>query len=83
MPTIRSMGSVKRTETKRFQMDTDTAGLWEQVCGDLHRRLAAPLTNGPALRIVSRVYLDMARRDPNTLVRVLDRLKLEDSGFQT
>jgi hypothetical protein len=69
-------------ETKRFQVDPDTAGLWEQVKGDLHRRLSVDQGNGRALRIVSRIYLDMARRDPAGLARVLTGLQLEDQGYQ-
>jgi len=69
-------------ETKRFEMDPDTSGLWEQVKGDLHRRLSKDHGNGAALRFVSRLYLDLARRDPDGLVRMIQRLKLEDGGYQ-
>ena len=70
-------------ESKRFDMDPDTDGLWEQVKGDVHRRLSKEQGNGAAIRIVSRLDLDMARRDPEGLARAIQRLKLEDVGIMT
>ena len=64
-------------------MDPDTAGLWDQVKGDLHRQFAERLGNGRSLRVVSRLYLDLARRDRAGLGRMIDQLKLEDKGYAT
>lgn len=63
-------------------MDRDTSGLWDQVKGDLHRRMEGQMGNGRALRYVSRVYLHLAQRDPQALQRILTSLALEDQGFR-
>jgi len=68
-------------ELLRFEIDPDTSGIWEQVKGDLHRRQGKRIGNGKALRIVARLYLELARRDKAELGRMMDRLKLEDEGF--
>ncbi|MFZ2058379.1 MAG: hypothetical protein WAV54_13305 [Acidimicrobiales bacterium] len=67
-------------ELRRFELDQDTSGLWDQVKGDLKRRQGR-VTNGKALRIVARLYLELARRDKAELGRMMDRLRLEDEGF--
>lgn len=72
-----------RTERLRFEVDPDTSGLWDQVKGDLHRRLSRNQPNGAALRAVSRIYLEVARRDPGSLQRILTDLKLQDGGYST
>lgn len=71
-----------RVESKRFDLDPDTGGMWDQVKGDLHRRLGQDLSNGAALRWVARVYLDAAQRDPQGVSRVIDRLRLGDGGYR-
>jgi hypothetical protein len=70
-----------KKELLRFEVDSDAAGLWEQVKGDLHRRRTSRVSNGEGLRVVSQIYLDIARRDRAELGRILDRIKLEDQGF--
>lgn len=67
-----------RVETKRFEMDPDTAGPWDQVKGELHRRFEEDLGNGRALRMVSRIDLRTAVRDTGALSRTVTRLRLEN-----
>ncbi len=74
-------GLMARVEAPRFEMDPDTAGLWDQVKGDLHRQFGGRLGNGRALRVVARLYLEMSRQDRAGLARMVDRLKLEDAGY--
>lgn len=72
-----------RSEFLRFDVDPDTSGLWEQVKGDLHRKTGSRVGNGPALRLVARIYLELSRRDKAGIDRIIDRLKLEDGGFES
>jgi hypothetical protein len=75
-------GRQGRVESKRFEMDPATAGLWERVRGDLHSRLQRNVSNAEALDIVSRLYFDLERRDPEALTRSLERLQLEERGYR-
>lgn len=72
---------MRRSEVLRFEVDPDTSGLWDQVKGDIHRRTESRIGNGRALRLVARIYLDLARRDKAGLDRIIDRIKLEDGGY--
>jgi hypothetical protein len=66
----------------RIETDRDTHGQFLQAKGEIVRRTPGRVGNSRALRILAKVYLELARQDPGTLDRILQRIALDEKGFR-